>query len=52
MKQKEITIITHGEPSIEVLSASEQQTFYAALLSRISELYRRQRRNDEKPSQS
>lgn len=50
MKQQEITITTHGEPSIETLTESEARAFYATLLARVLELYRQKRLKHESQS--
>ena len=38
MLKKEFTIETIGEPDIQVLSDSEQHTFFETILARIMEL--------------
>ena len=41
--KKEENIITHGSIGIEFMSEEEQRAFYATLLARVLELYRKQR---------
>lgn len=41
--KREVKIITHGSIDIEQLSEAEQRAFYATLLARVLELYRKQR---------
>lgn len=41
--KREKNIITHGSIGIEFMSEEEQRAFYATLLARVLELYRKQR---------
>lgn len=43
MENKKATIITHGSIDLELMSEAEQRAFYATLLARVLELYRKQR---------
>ena len=41
--EREVKIITHGSIDLELMSETEQRAFYATLLARVLELYRKQR---------
>ena len=41
--EREVKIITHGSIDLELMSEAEQRAFYATLLARVLELYRKQR---------
>lgn len=43
MNKKTIKVVNIGKPDIEAMSKSEQETFFATLLSRISSLSKQQR---------
>ena len=47
MKEREVKIITHGSIDIEQMSEAEQRAFYATLLARVLELYRKQKEGAE-----
>jgi hypothetical protein len=44
LKGKEVNIITHGGFEVKQLSASEREAFMSALLDRMLELQRKQRK--------
>ena len=47
MKEREVKIITHGSIDIKQLCEAEQRAFYATLLARVLELYRKKREGAE-----
>ena len=43
MNKETIKVVNIGKPDIEAMSGSEQNTFFATLLGRISSLFKQQR---------
>lgn len=43
MNKETIKVVNIGKPDIEAMSGSEQNTFFATLLSRLSSLSKQQR---------
>ena len=43
MNKEAIKVVNVGKPDIEAMSGSEQNTFFATLLSRLSSLSKQQR---------
>lgn len=46
-KQKNLELVAIGSPSVSALSESEQKHFYITLLTRILELIKEKKQNEE-----
>ena len=47
MKEREVNIITNGGFEVKQMSAAEREAFMSALLGRVLELQRKQRKEDD-----